>query len=100
MRPFSRPILVVAAVLGTATSSGTASSISEDGASAAHQQQHHQQQQPACPNYMTQVDTFTLNNTAWAACEDLQRPDGAIALVPASGEPQWFTKGLVCVFAL
>ena len=46
---------------------------------------------------MTQVDTFAINGTAWAACEDLQRPDGAIALIPATGVTEWFTKGYVAL---
>ena len=28
-----------------------------------------------------------------AVCEDLQRPGGAIALVPSSGTTEWFSKG-------
>ena len=35
----------------------------------------------ACPSGMTVVDTFKLSGAAWTACEDLQRRDGAIALV-------------------
>ena len=36
---------------------------------------------PSCPGQETIVDTFTINGTAWAACEDLQRPGGALVLV-------------------
>ena len=45
-----------------------------------------------CPSGMSQVDTFTINSTAWSACEDLQQPNGALALVKAS-TVEWFNKG-------
>ena len=47
---------------------------------------------PACPAGSL-VDAFQINGTAWAACEDLQRPDGAIVLASSSGEIEWFSKG-------
>ena len=42
---------------------------------------------------MDQVDVFSINGTAWAACEDLQQAGGSIALVPDKGEAEWFSKG-------
>lgn len=48
---------------------------------------------PACPSGMTQTDTFELGGASYAACEDLQQPSGAIALVPDKGAIEWFTKG-------
>ena len=53
----------------------------------------HEQVTPACSGGMDQVDTFTINGTLWAACEDLQEPGGALALVPGSGATEWFEKG-------
>eukprot|EP01043_Picozoa_sp_COSAG02_P098130 COSAG02_NODE_34299_length_486_cov_0.803618_1_plen_120_part_10 len=46
----------------------------------------------ACPSGMTVVDTFKLSSAAWTACEDLQRRDGAIALV-SEERTEWFAKG-------
>ena len=50
----------------------------------------------ACPNAaMTLVDGFkSADGTTWAACEDLQQPGGAIALVSSSTPPEveWFGK--------
>lgn len=40
---------------------------------------------------MARVDTFNFMGKAWSACEDLQQPGGALALV-SKGETQWFTK--------
>ena len=50
---------------------------------------------PKCPDGTEQVDAFSINGTAWLACEDLQRLDGALALVPGTGdgEVEWFSKG-------
>eukprot|EP01052_Picozoa_sp_SAG31_P043888 SAG31_NODE_7464_length_1682_cov_2.217309_2_plen_137_part_00 len=42
---------------------------------------------------MDRVDSFTVNGTFWAACEDLQQPGGALALVPTTGATEWFEKG-------
>ena len=45
---------------------------------------------PAAP---TQVASFALNGTSWVACESLERAnDAALALVPASGDTQWFAQ--------
>ena len=41
---------------------------------------------------MTRVATFNINNAAWCACEDLERPGGAILLVSAEGDAEWFEK--------
>ena len=51
-----------------------------------------------CPGSMTRVDTFRLEledgtaSAVWAACEDIQQPGGAIALVSCDGEVEWFSK--------
>ena len=45
-----------------------------------------------CPGGTSLVDLFELNGTQWAACEDLQVPGGALALVPSSGATEWFHK--------
>ena len=46
-----------------------------------------------CPGDTTLVDTFVLEDGSdWTACEDLSRPDGSIALVPATGAVEWFSK--------
>ena len=46
-----------------------------------------------CPGGIATVDTFELNGSAWTACEDLQQPGGAIALVnDESGHVEWFSK--------
>lgn len=48
---------------------------------------------PACPGGSTLVDTFQGPDSAtWLACEDLQEPGGALALVPESGDVEWFEK--------
>ena len=46
-----------------------------------------------CPAGTTLLLNFTLNGetSAWLACEDLQRPGGAIALVSSSAT-EWFSK--------
>lgn len=36
---------------------------------------------------------FQIYNKNWIACEDLQQPGGAIALVPDYGAIEWFEKG-------
>ena len=47
-----------------------------------------------CPNGMTLVDTFHVDEARWTACEDLQQPGGSIALISsASGQTEWFNKG-------
>ena len=51
-----------------------------------------------CPNGMTPVDRFALNGSNWVACEDLQHPGGALALVGDGGSQEgqvleWFQKG-------
>ena len=48
---------------------------------------------PACPGRMALVDTFELNGTSWAACEDLQKHGGALSLVSSTGRTEWFNKG-------
>jgi hypothetical protein len=48
---------------------------------------------PNCPSGTTLVESFTLNGTAWHACEDLQAPGGALVLMSARGDSEWFTKG-------
>ena len=48
---------------------------------------------PPCPDGTTRVDAFELNGTSWAACEDLQTPGGALALLSSNGDAEWFTKG-------
>ena len=35
-----------------------------------------------------------MHLSGWAACEDLQRPDGAMVLMSADGDAEWFEKGL------
>ena len=45
-----------------------------------------------CPGSTSLVDLFNLNGTRWAACEDLQVPGGALALVSSSGTTEWFHK--------
>ena len=45
-----------------------------------------------CPGGTSLVDLFNLNGTRWAACEDLQVPGGALALVSSSGTTEWFHK--------
>ena len=47
---------------------------------------------PSCPGTTTRVDSFDLNGTAWAACEDLQAPGGALVLASAAGDLEWFEK--------
>lgn len=47
---------------------------------------------PSCKDGMTRVATFDLNDTAWAACEDLERPGGALVLLSADGAAEWFEK--------
>ena len=47
-----------------------------------------------CPSPLTLLETFEHRGEAWAACEDLQTPDGALALVPSTGgKTEWFHKG-------
>ena len=52
---------------------------------------------PMCPGGTIQVDgPFRLTqdqSVVWIACEDLTLPDGALVLVPSTGEPEWFAKG-------
>jgi hypothetical protein len=45
-----------------------------------------------CPHGMTPLDSFQVNGTEWWACEDLQQPGGALALV-SSSSVEWFSKG-------
>ena len=47
---------------------------------------------PHCPGTTTLLDAFELNGSAWAACEDLQRPDGALVLISSAGDAEWFDK--------
>ena len=50
----------------------------------------------SCPAGMSRVDTFESSDDGigWAACEDLQKQGGAIALVPSNKGPvEWFSKG-------
>ena len=46
----------------------------------------------SCPRGTEQVDAFTLNGTAWLACEDWHAADGALALVSAAGDAEYFSK--------
>eukprot|EP01046_Picozoa_sp_COSAG06_P010384 COSAG06_NODE_566_length_14196_cov_2.916578_9_plen_422_part_00 len=50
---------------------------------------------PQCPpGADSTVATFELDGAEWAACEDLQRPGGALALVAAGGgSTEWFEQG-------
>ena len=48
---------------------------------------------PSCPAGTTFVDSFALNGSLWAACEDLSTGDGALVLVSDTGEVEWFAKG-------
>eukprot|EP01051_Picozoa_sp_SAG22_P012977 SAG22_NODE_1403_length_4492_cov_13.784430_1_plen_263_part_10 len=51
---------------------------------------------PPCPaGASTRIAEFQLegDSVPWAACEDLQRRDGALVLVSAAGAEEWFTKG-------
>jgi hypothetical protein len=47
---------------------------------------------PSCPDGTTLLSAFEARATTWVACEDLQRPDGEIVLVPAIGDPAHFPK--------
>ena len=62
---------------------------------------------PMCTGALTTVDHFTLNGTAWTACEDLAAPGGALALLSADGSAEWFSKShepymyiLTCVYIM
>lgn len=50
-----------------------------------------------CPGDTMKVDgPFTLAGVSprtWVACEDIAHPDGALVLVPETGEAEWFAKG-------
>ena len=46
----------------------------------------------SCPGSTSPIDSFEIDGTAWRACEDLQVPDGALVLVSADGEEEWFPK--------
>ena len=46
-----------------------------------------------CPDGTAPADSFEINGTAWAACEDVQAPNGALVLVSSRGENHWFSKG-------
>lgn len=46
-----------------------------------------------CPDGMTHLDSFELAGASWIACENLQRMDGAIALLSSDGRGEWFAKG-------
>ena len=48
---------------------------------------------PACPLNTELLERFNASGTTWLACEDLQRRDGALALVSEGGTAQWFEKG-------
>jgi hypothetical protein len=49
---------------------------------------------PSCPaGAATRTAEFERQGVAWAACEDVQRRDGALALVSAAGAAEWFTRG-------
>ena len=48
-----------------------------------------------CPAGMVAMDTFEAEGMNWTACEDVRRPDGAIALIPKTGGESgamWFEK--------
>ena len=48
---------------------------------------------PQCPpGAAAAVARFELDGVAWAACEDLQRRDGALAIVSADGTTEWFEQ--------
>jgi hypothetical protein len=47
---------------------------------------------PSCPDASTLVDSFETNGTIYAACEDLQQPDGDIVLVSSKGHTERFSK--------
>jgi phage tail protein X len=47
---------------------------------------------PSCLGKLTLVDSFEINGTSWAACEDLQQPAGVIVLVSSTGEVETFSK--------
>eukprot|EP00729_Bicosta_minor_P012126 gene12126-30363_t len=47
---------------------------------------------PACPQHLTTVDHFAVNGTNWTACEDLAVPGGALVLLSADGNSEWFSK--------
>ncbi len=48
---------------------------------------------PKCPaGAATTVARFELGGVAWTACEDLQRRDGALAIVSADGRTEWFEQ--------
>ena len=47
----------------------------------------------ACPpGYATIERSLTINGSAWAACEDLQEPGGALVLLSSDGKAEWFSK--------
>ena len=47
-----------------------------------------------CPGGTVHLDgPFDFNQTSWVACEDLTVPGGAMALVSARGDTEWFEKG-------
>jgi hypothetical protein len=62
---------------------------------AAAQEESTSKTNPGCPAGLTVVESFTSDGVAWVACEDLQRPGGAIALVSSAAPSQveWFSKG-------
>lgn len=47
----------------------------------------------SCPSGLTLVDSFERAGARWDVCEDLEKPSGALALLPAAGGPgEWFHK--------
>ena len=46
----------------------------------------------SCPPGTTRVDAFTAEGASWLACEDLQLPGGALALVSDTADDVWLTK--------
>ena len=47
----------------------------------------------ACPSGMALLESFVINGSAWVACEDLQRRDGALVLLSSAGRAEWFEMG-------
>ena len=45
-----------------------------------------------CPGGTFLIDSFEIEGKAWRACEDVQVPDGALVLISAEGQEEWFPK--------
>ena len=46
----------------------------------------------SCPGSTSLIDSFDIEGKAWRVCEDLQVPDGALVLISADGDEEWFPK--------